>query len=165
MTSERPPPSCSDELRTLVEHHQKGLRSVQEGLASIDETNAEVLFAGSMLIVGFAFGSLRIGNLEFLSRAPQHPFSREYTTSDTSSLPNRPHIQWLRLVRGVSSIAQHSWKTLKLSRLRPLLLFSNANEDWMLLGLDPPRINVPPLAVRSESLSVFATVPFKPFQA
>ncbi|KAJ6009069.1 hypothetical protein N7499_000977 [Penicillium canescens] len=35
-------------LQTLVEHHQMGLQGLQEQLAAVKHTNAEVLFAGSM---------------------------------------------------------------------------------------------------------------------
>ncbi|KAJ5128333.1 hypothetical protein N7448_002051 [Penicillium atrosanguineum] len=147
----------STELRTLVEHHQKGLQGLQERLASIEETNAEVLFAGSMLIVAFAFGSLRAQNLEFLAQPSQNTSPRDYTFPGHSSSFGKPHIQWLRLVRGVSSIARHSWKALKISRLRPLLLFSNSNEDWRLLGPGPLPTSVSPGCARSEKLSLFAT--------
>ena len=93
--------SDSAELRALVEHHQNGLKGLQEELLSNEETNAEVLFAGSMLIVGFAFGSLRVGNLDILSRTSQVLSGREHTISDISHPTDRPHVQWLRLVRGV----------------------------------------------------------------
>ncbi|KAJ5656880.1 hypothetical protein N7507_008830 [Penicillium longicatenatum] len=160
LTTRRPDhemPDTSDafKLQHLVEHHQKGLQGLQEELNAIGETSAEVLFAGSMLIVGFAFGSLRIENLDPATQVSQDS-SGECISPDPSHRFGGPRIEWLRLVRGVSSIAQHSWKTLKLGRLRPLLLFNNSNEDWKLLGPD----HVPTAASsgykRSENLSVFA---------
>ncbi|KAJ5545811.1 hypothetical protein N7494_003396 [Penicillium frequentans] len=142
-------------LQNLVEHHQKGLQGLQEKLTSIEETSAEVLFAGSMLIVGFAFGSLRIENLDLSTQTSQ--VSRENIFPDSPHRFEGPGIEWLRLVRGVSSIARHSWKTLKLGRLRPLLMFSNANEDWKLLGPDHVPSAVSPRYMRSRNLSAFAT--------
>ncbi|KAJ5803436.1 uncharacterized protein N7503_005886 [Penicillium pulvis] len=141
-------------LQSLVEHHQKGLQGLQEKLTSIEETSAEVLFAGSMLIVGFAFGSLRIENLDLSTQTSQ--VSRENISPDSPHRFEGPRIEWLRLVRGVSSIARHSWKTLKLGRLRPLLMFNNANEDWKLLGPDHVLSAVSPRYIRSENLSAFS---------
>ncbi|KAJ5934274.1 hypothetical protein N7466_003821 [Penicillium verhagenii] len=149
-----PMSSDSITLRALVEHHQKGLRGLQEKFHSI-ETSGEALFAGSMLIVGFAFGSLRDGNLNVSTRLLQES-STEYNSPGPLICPGKPGIEWLRLVRGVTSLAAHSWKTLKLSRLRPLLIFNNANEDWKLLDPDHVPTTVPPGLMRSASLSEFS---------
>lgn len=141
-------------MQSLVEHHQKGLQGLQEKLTSIEKTSAEVLFAGSMLIVGFAFGSLRIENLDLSAQTSQ--VSRKNISQGSPHRFEVPPLEWLRLVRGVSSIARHSWKTLKLGRLRPLLMFSNANEDWKLLGPDHVPSAVSLHYMRSEQLSAFA---------
>lgn len=142
-------------LQNLVEHHQKGLQGLQEKLTSIEETNAEALFAGSMLIVGFAFGSLQVGNLNLSTHVSQDS-SREHLSAGLSPHIDGPRLEWLRLVRGVGSIAGHLWIPLKLSRLRPLLLFNNANEDWKLLGPDHVPSAVSPGCTRSEKFSAFA---------
>jgi hypothetical protein len=148
-------PDTSDavKLQHLVEHHQKGLQGLQEELNAIEETNAEVLFAGSMLIVAFAFGSLRIEHLDPSTQVSQK-FPRECISPDLSYRFGGPRLEWLRLLRGASSIARHSWKTLKLGRLRHLLLFNNSNEDWKLLG--PDHVPTSPGYTRSENLTVFA---------
>lgn len=148
--------SDAAKLQTLVEHHQMGLQGLQAQLAAVEDTNAEVLVAGSMLIVGFAFGSLRVGNLDLLTNRPQSASTEEHTSPGTPRRFDKPHIQWLQLVRGASFIVQDSWAALKLSRLRPLLLFNNANEDWKLLGPEPLPTSVPPGCVRSQSICAFA---------
>jgi hypothetical protein len=148
--------SDAAKLQTLVEHHQMGLQGLQEQLATVEDANAEVLFAGSMLIVGFAFGSLRVGNLDHLTNMSQSASTEEHTSPGTPHRFDRPHIQWLQLLRGATFIVRDSWATLKLSRLRPLLLFNNANEDWKLLGPDPLPTSVPPGCVRSRSQSISA---------
>jgi hypothetical protein len=148
--------SDAAKLQTLVEHHQMGLQGLQRQLAAVEDTNAEVLFAGSMLIVGFAFGSLRVGNLDHLTNMSQFASTEGHTSPGSPHRFNRPSIQWLQLVRGATFIVRDSWATLKLSRLRPLLSFNNGNEDWKLFGLDPLPTSVPPGCVRSQSISAFA---------
>ncbi|KAJ5096870.1 hypothetical protein N7456_007591 [Penicillium angulare] len=123
-------------LQALVEHHQKGLQGLQEKLAIAKDADMDVLFAGSMLVVGFAFASLCSRDLDPLYHGSQQISPMENTPQGLSSHPDRPQIHWLRLVRGVSSIAQHFWKVIKLGRLRPMLFHSNANEDWKLLGAE-----------------------------
>ncbi|XHF96687.1 hypothetical protein AWENTII_000307 [Aspergillus wentii] len=132
--------SHTTELHALVEHHQKGLQGLQEKLATGGDANAEAAFAGSMLIVAFAFASLGISSL---CVEPQ-----------ISQPLEKPQIHWMRLVRGITSIAQQFWVALKLSRLRPLLQYNNANEDWKLLGSEPP--TAPLRSIQSQSLSAFA---------
>ncbi|KAJ5569241.1 hypothetical protein N7450_011727 [Penicillium hetheringtonii] len=144
-------------LQSVVEHHQQGLQGLQEKLAIAKDTDMDVLFAGSMLVVAFAFASHRVRDLYPMSHEPRQQVSPiEPTVAGLSSLSNRPQINWLRLVRGVSSIVQYSWTTLKLGRLRPLLLYSNANDDWKLHGPELTAKNAPPENMRSGSLSAFA---------
>ncbi|KAJ5716533.1 hypothetical protein N7493_008444 [Penicillium malachiteum] len=144
------------ELEALVEHHQKGLQGLQETLAAAGDHNAEPLFAGSMLIVAFAFASLGIRTLD-----PSSQTSRQSSTSNSAFISNFqisdiPQIHWLRLLRGVGSIVEQSWDTLKLSRLRSLLLYSNANDDWKRLGPEPTLENGLLTKGLSESLLQFA---------
>ncbi|KAJ5777255.1 hypothetical protein N7520_000501 [Penicillium odoratum] len=141
------------DLRTLVEHHQKGLQGFQEKLASVEDKNAEVLFTGSILIVAFAFASLRVGNLDLLTLGPQS-MSAGDSSPRTSHRYERPHVQWLRLIRGATFIVRDLWAALSLSRVRPLLLFKNANEDWQFLG-ESPLPSLPSWLVRSQRLSAF----------
>jgi hypothetical protein len=118
-------------LKVVIEHHQLGLKGLQEELWNTSESNAELLMTGSMLIVGFAFASLRVGNL---NPEPQPSPTIPYSSPENADNNNagKPHTHWLRLVRGVSSITQQHWMTLKRGRCRALLQFRNSHEDWKL---------------------------------
>ncbi|KAJ5637425.1 hypothetical protein N7490_007304 [Penicillium lividum] len=140
-------------LRILLEHHQKGLQGFQEKLASVEDKNAEVLFTGSILIVAFAFASLRVGNLDLLTLGPQS-MSAGDSSPRTSHRYDRPHVQWLRLTRGATFIVRDLWAALSFSRLRPLLLFKNANENSQFLG-ESPLPSSPSWLVQSPRLSAF----------
>lgn len=125
-----------DCLRVVVEHHQLGVQGLKEKLWSVNESNAEILMTGSMLIVGFAFASLRFGDMS----SPQPSLSSP-GSSDLSNA-GKPHTHWLRLVRGVALITQNHWLAVKTGRCRALLQFRNHNEDWK-LGLSEPDGTVP----------------------
>ncbi|KAJ5102922.1 hypothetical protein N7532_003451 [Penicillium argentinense] len=142
------------ELHSLVEHHQKGLQGLQEKLATADESDAEALFAGSMLIAGFAFASLRIETFDISYQIPGTVDGANHDLS-TPSLVGRPQVHWLQLVRGTVSIVQQSWRTLRLGRLRPLLLYRNANDDWKLYDPDSLPSTSPPGSNLSAGLSAF----------
>ncbi|EEA26718.1 hypothetical protein TMatcc_004997 [Talaromyces marneffei ATCC 18224] len=109
--------SWSPQLHSIMEHHQQGLSGLQKALCATAWPNAEALLAGSMLVVGFAFASLGIKDLD----PPMGTFQQ-----------TPPQIQWLHLVRGVTSILTQFWSTLRRCRLRSLLFFNNANDDWKL---------------------------------
>ncbi|KUL83681.1 hypothetical protein ZTR_07498 [Talaromyces verruculosus] len=116
--------SWSPSLHSIMEHHQRGLAGLQDALCAIVEPDAEALLAGSMLVVGFAFASLGIKDLD-----------PSIGTSQDSSLRGSStplQIRWLHLVRGITSIMGQFWSTLRRCRLRPLLFFNNANDDWKL---------------------------------
>ena len=119
----------SAKLKVVIEHHQLGLKGLQEELWTASESNAELLMAGSMLNVGFAFASLRVKDLSPSQQSPSDPY---LISNNASNDAGKPHIHWLRLVRGVSSIAEQHWMTLKKGRYRALLHFRNAHEDWKL---------------------------------
>ncbi|KAJ5291925.1 hypothetical protein N7478_001176 [Penicillium angulare] len=144
------------ELQALIEHHQKGLQGLQEKLATAKDTDMDVLFAGSMLVVGFAFASLCARDLDPKYHGSQEISRIGITIEDLPSRSDRPQIHWLRLVRGVTAIAQHSWKTIKLGRLRPMLLHRNANDDWKLLGAEKVANITRPENMRQGCLSAFA---------
>jgi hypothetical protein len=116
-------------LNVVIEHHQLGLKGLQGELWSASEYNAETLMIGSMLIVGFAFASLRVGDLS--SSASSHT-DHYPSSSNTGNDSRKPQFHWLHLVRGVSSIMQQHWMILKRSRCRAVLNFRNAHEDWKL---------------------------------
>ncbi|KAJ5702614.1 hypothetical protein N7488_010162 [Penicillium malachiteum] len=144
------------ELEALVEHHQKGLQGLQETLAAAGDQNAELLFAGSMLVVVFAFASLGIRTFDPSSQTSPHSSTPKSNLMSNFQISDIPQIHWLRLVRGVGFIVEQSWDTLKLSRLRSLLLYSNANDDWKRLDLEQTLENGIPTKGLSGSLLEFA---------
>ena len=147
--------SSTVNLEGLVQHHQKGLQGLQEKLVTAQHIDGDVLFAGSMLVVGFAFASNHVRDMDRLTQeAQQQTIPMGTGPVDSSALSDRPQIQWLRLVRGVTSIVQHSWTTIKLGRLRPLLFFGNANDDWKLQR--PETISGYPETIQSVMVSEFA---------
>lgn len=144
-------------LRSIMKHHQQGLAGLQEALCATSDPDAEALLAGSMLVVGFAFASFGIKDLD-----PSTP-----TLQDTlnpgpplpSPLPDVStlHIQWLHLVRGVTSILRQFWSTLRKCRLRTLLNYDHANDDWKLCEEQVRSAIGPSPNVRSKRLRKFAS--------
>lgn len=59
-----PSSSLNLHLHSIIGHHQQGLAGLQEELCATGEPDAEALLAGSMLVVGFAFASLGIKDLD-----------------------------------------------------------------------------------------------------
>ncbi|CAG7916644.1 unnamed protein product [Penicillium olsonii] len=118
--------SESAKLKLVIEHHQLGLKGLQEELSS--GSDAEILVTGSMLIVAFAFASLPFGNMGPPQTLSDNPYGDSHLTTGTQ----RPNTHWLRLVRGVAFIAQEHWMTVKVSRCRALMHFKNSHEDWKL---------------------------------
>ncbi|KAF7618004.1 hypothetical protein AFLA_006911 [Aspergillus flavus NRRL3357] len=107
------------DLHRIIEHHQKGLRGFREALSDMTAATAEYVFCGSLLIVAFAFASLSIRDL-----------SRTEPALRNGDNDESPFTDWLHLVRGLTSVVQEHWFTLKLSRLRDMLYYEYANEDW-----------------------------------
>lgn len=143
-----------NKLETVIQHHQRGLEGLQEELRGAGESNAELLVIGSMLVVGFAFASLRIRDLD---PSPQILSDSIDTNSyHTASDAGRPQVHWLRLIRGVSFITQQYWITLKKSRVRTLLLFNNANDDWKPCQSELDSAPAPQGAPRSTRITRFA---------
>ncbi|KAJ5160510.1 C6 finger domain protein [Penicillium canariense] len=123
-------PRSASQIQLIVEHHQQGLAGLQEELCATTEPDAEALLAGSMLVVGFAFASLGVKDLD-----PSIGILQESSNVGISPLHlhpdlETPQVQWLRLVRGVTSITEQFWWVLRKSRLRSLLFHNNSNEDW-----------------------------------
>lgn len=150
-------PSSLSLLQSIMEHHQQGLAGLQEALCTTSEPDAEALLAGSMLVVGFAFASFGIKDLDPSISAPQDMATP--SPGSSSSLPNvcTLQIQWLHLVRGVTSILRQFWPTLRKCRLRSLLFANNANEDWKLCETQLRSNMVPSQNIRSKRLRKFAT--------
>ncbi|RJE19582.1 hypothetical protein PHISCL_08072 [Aspergillus sclerotialis] len=126
-------------LQAIIEHHQLGLEGLRRALDGATEANVETLTAGSMLIVAFAFASLRV---------------RDFDLSDVCGV-RRPRIDWLHLVRGASSVVRQNWASLIRGRLRHLLLFNYVNDDWKLCQGELESASTPPV-VHSKRLSAFA---------
>lgn len=53
----------SVELAIIVEYHQRGLGGFRDEVSSISPANAELVLTGAMLLVGFAFASLKVREL------------------------------------------------------------------------------------------------------
>ncbi|KAJ5186609.1 hypothetical protein N7449_011373 [Penicillium cf. viridicatum] len=115
------------DLEIIIEHHQKGLEGFREEVSRICPSNAELVFTGSMLLVGFAFAFLSVHDLNPLTRAAEEissPMANPSLTNDTL------HINWLYLIRGVTSVIGDQWHVLKTSRLRQILVSRHSDEYW-----------------------------------
>lgn len=150
-------PASAPDFESIMEHHQQGLAGLQEALCATSESDAESLLAGSMLLVGFAFASLGIKVLDPSISTDQH-------TSDSSLGALSPpfdltilDMQWLHLVRGITSILDQFSPTLGKCRLRALLLYKNANEDWKMCEAQMHSNIMPSWHIRSKRLQKFAT--------
>ncbi|GFF56691.1 hypothetical protein IFM62136_03190 [Aspergillus lentulus] len=109
-------------LQVIIEHHQRGLESFRTELANLSSTNLNLVFAGSMLLVGFALASLRIRNL-----------------NDAHSPPGQPRLDWIFLIQGLCTVITHNWPELRMGPLRDLTDYSHANDDWRLCPRDALR--------------------------
>lgn len=125
-------------LHTVIEHHQKGIQGFMGELDILSESNAETVFAGSILLVGFAFASLRVKNLDLTvtelesSTGLTDPDS---PSSNSAMALNKPRLDWLYLVRGLTSVVGQQWTKLRTGPLRQLLVFSNSNDGEILGNL------------------------------
>ncbi|CRG86145.1 hypothetical protein PISL3812_03148 [Talaromyces islandicus] len=136
--------SADVDLYRMTEHHQKGLEGIQEALCHISSETAEDVFCGSILITAFAFGSLSISG------------PNENIEPGLSYENQSPSTDWLRLCRGLVSVVQEHWNTLKLGRLRSMLIYNHGNDDWKLHPAFEPLSNYPRLVQGSRVLSIFA---------
>ncbi|KAF9886482.1 hypothetical protein FE257_011389 [Aspergillus nanangensis] len=107
-------------LNLVIEHHQDGLRGFREALSTMSSSTADYVFCGSVLLVAFAFASLRIRGL---TGSPQLP-------APESELPanETPRLDWLHLLRGLTSVVGQHWPTLKTGRLRSMMFYTYGNE-------------------------------------
>jgi len=112
------PEADSIKLSDIVEHHQKGLQGLSVALATLSPVTAEYICCGSTLLVGFAFASLRIRTLDGIGQL--------HEPGDNGSL----QLDWLYLIRGLTSVIAQQWPVLKRGRLRSLLYYRHANHDW-----------------------------------
>ncbi|OJJ05884.1 hypothetical protein ASPVEDRAFT_138581 [Aspergillus versicolor CBS 583.65] len=149
-------PSGKIELQSVMNHYQKGLQDFRKEVAVLSNANAEAVCAGSLLLVGFVYASLQVPEL--------HPAS---WTSESASPPdmstvlppiNRPEVNWLHLVRGVSTVIQGHWPALKASCLRPMVLHFHGDEFWKDVPFDS---SLPDLSHCSPQLQLFAQGAFQ----
>lgn len=106
-------------LQTIIEHHQSGLRGFRDQLAALSTSNCNQVFAGSMLLVAFAFASLRARNMNDLR-----------SSTDSQSINLR--LDWIYLIQGLTTVIKEHWTLLKMGPLRDMLLFTHSNDDWQL---------------------------------
>ncbi|OJJ88980.1 Zn(II)2Cys6 transcription factor domain-containing protein [Aspergillus glaucus CBS 516.65] len=123
------------DLAVIVEHHQRGLKGFREEVSCISPSNAELVFTGSLLLVGFAFASLKIQELNSLTETPEEINSAMENPSSTNDIL---HLNWLYLNRGVSSVIKDQWHVLKASRLQQMVVFSHGDEFWKDLPFNAP---------------------------
>lgn len=144
-------------IQILIGHHQEGLKGLQQEIHSIGDSNLEDLLTGSLLINAFAFASLRVRELNHSTEDPQHYPAMNETSKSAPNNFERPQSQWLYPTRGAFSIVKHSWMQLQRSRLRSLLVFNKANEDWEHFRSE---LNAPielPSGILSARLSAFVS--------
>ncbi|RAL14298.1 uncharacterized protein BO97DRAFT_404269 [Aspergillus homomorphus CBS 101889] len=109
------------EYHRVIQHHQRGLEGFRQALADISPDTAEYVFCGALLIVAIAFASISTRDQDCPGLGLGKQDDDQY-----------PYIDWLHLVRGLTSIVQEHWLTLKLGRLRAMLFYIYANDDWKL---------------------------------
>ncbi|RAH40492.1 Zn(II)2Cys6 transcription factor domain-containing protein, partial [Aspergillus brunneoviolaceus CBS 621.78] len=108
------------EYHRVIQHHQMGLEGYRQALTDISPTTAEDIFCGALLITAISFASICTRNQD---RTAWLGFSQ---ADDDQS----PYIDWLHLVRGLTSIIEGHWFTLKRGRLRTMLFYLYDNDDW-----------------------------------
>ncbi|KAJ0416472.1 C6 zinc finger domain protein, partial [Aspergillus carlsbadensis] len=109
------------DLLVVMDHHQRGLQGYTEEVARISQCNAEAVYAGSLLLVAFVYASLQIPEL--------NPFGTALNQEHPGTI-YRPHLRWLHLIRGVSTVVVDQWAVLKASRMRPMVLYFHGVEYW-----------------------------------
>ncbi|PKX88999.1 Zn(II)2Cys6 transcription factor [Aspergillus novofumigatus IBT 16806] len=109
------------DLLVVMDHHQRGLQGFREEVARISNANAEAVYAGSLLLVAFAYASLQVPEL--------NPFATTLYQQPPGPIC-KLHLSWLHLVRGVSTVIRDQWPALKASRMRPMVLHFHGEEYW-----------------------------------
>ncbi|KAJ5770251.1 uncharacterized protein N7511_002302 [Penicillium nucicola] len=131
-----PIPEDSDamDLAVVMEHHQRGLEGFREEVSRTSPSNAEFVFAGSLILVGFAFAFLRIQDFNF-----QTGTTEDLCSNLANPLTNKNlRLNWLYLNRGVVSVIRDQWPVLKTGRLRQMLMSSHNDEAWAVSSFDVP---------------------------
>ncbi|PYH41653.1 Zn(II)2Cys6 transcription factor domain-containing protein [Aspergillus saccharolyticus JOP 1030-1] len=107
------------EYQRVIQHHQKGLAGFRQALADMTPETAEYVFCGSLLIVAISFASISTREHYCTASGLNKSHSDRY-----------PYTDWLHLVRGLTSVVREHWFTLKCGRLRMMLYYPHANDDW-----------------------------------
>ncbi|KAL4749222.1 hypothetical protein BDW72DRAFT_214197 [Aspergillus terricola var. indicus] len=113
------PMGVEHHLQLLVRHHQCGLQGFRNQLSALSDSNCHEVFAGSCLLVGFAFASLRMRNWSDSHTSPLQP-------------PKKPRLDWIYLIRGLTAVVEQCWPSLRMGPLRELMQYPGATEDWKL---------------------------------
>ncbi|CAG8283662.1 unnamed protein product [Penicillium salamii] len=122
------------DLATVEEHHQSGLEGFREEVSCISSTNAGNVLAGSLLLVGYAFASLKVQKLNSITDGPEEIQWAARNSSTFEIL----RLSWLYLNRGISSVIFDKWNVLKASRLRQMVVFPHSEEFWNDFEFDAP---------------------------
>ncbi|KAL4768684.1 C6 zinc finger domain protein [Aspergillus nidulans var. acristatus] len=121
------------DLLVVMDHHQRGLQGFREEVARISNANAEVVYAGSLLLVAFVYASLQVPEL--------NPFATTLNQQPPGPIC-KLHLSWLHLVRGVPTVIRDQWPALKASRMRPMVLHFHGEEYWDDLPFVSPLSNL-----------------------
>ncbi|KAL3437481.1 hypothetical protein BDV09DRAFT_162163 [Aspergillus tetrazonus] len=148
------------DLRSILNHYQRGLQDFRKEVAILSDANAEAVYAGSLLLVAFVYASLQVPELH-----------QAFSTTESASLPYTPtlnkqtlqpidrlEVNWLHLIRGVSTVIKGHWPALKSSCLRPMVLHFHGDEYWKEVPFDS---SLPNLSHCSLQLQVFSRGAFQ----
>lgn len=103
-------------LQVVVGHHQYGIQGFRAQLSALSNSNYHEVFVGSLLLVGFAFASLRF---------------RIWGDSHLSAVPEpKLRLDWIYLIRGQVTVVKQCWPALRMGPFREMLHFQWATEDW-----------------------------------
>ncbi|KAL2802467.1 hypothetical protein BJX63DRAFT_440917 [Aspergillus granulosus] len=107
-------------LQAVIGHHQCGLQGFRDQLSTLSDSNCHQVFAGSLLLVAFAFSSLRVRNW-----------------SDS-------HLPTIYLIRGLTTVVRQCWPSLRMGPFWEILQYPGATDDWkmypdtMFISITPP---------------------------
>ncbi|KAL3452717.1 hypothetical protein BJX65DRAFT_154059 [Aspergillus insuetus] len=108
-------------MQIVVGHHQCGLQGFRDQLSTLSNANCHQVFAGSMLLVAFAFASLRVRNW-----SDSHMSISATTTTPLLKL----RLDWIYLIRGLTTVVVQCWPSLRMGPFREILQYPGATEDW-----------------------------------
>ena len=128
-------------LPVVVGHHQQGVKAMREELSNLSRSNIHYVFAGSLLIAGFALASLHIRNVN--------------DVQPSNSQTPRPRLDWIYLIQGLGTLVQQHWADVRVGPLRDMTHFIYNNDDWRMYPRQSYSGIRPRCQFRSERLSSF----------